>query len=100
FHVTSRASYPRPGPSRSNGSSIGVARRALAVSVRMRTPRWLREYCRAGDHWSYDAFVATPVKPSEIMRQLMAEPNELVPAVRLWAMFGSARCLSGREKYG
>ena len=77
---------------------MGDARRALAVSVRMRTPRWLSEYCRAGDHWSYDAFVATPVSPSEIIRQLMAEPNEFVPAVRIGSMFGSTGSMYGGMK--
>ena len=78
--------------------SIDVASRALAVSVRIRTPRWLSEYCRAGDHWSYDAFVATPVKPFEIIRQLMAEPSEVVPAVRIGSMFGSTGSMYGGMK--
>src|SRR4029079_4629003 len=78
--------------------SMGVASRALAVSVRMRAPRWLSEYCRAGDHWSYDAFVATPVKPSPIMRHVIDEPNEFTPAVRIGSMFGSTGSMYGGMK--
>src|SRR5688572_21593301 len=89
FQLETLASYPRPVPNAWNGMLIDVARRALAVSVRMRTPRWLSEYCRAGDHWSYDALVATPVFPSASNRNAISAPSALVPLVRIGSMFGS-----------
>ena len=64
----------------------------------MRTPRWYSEYWRAGDHSSYDAFVATPVRPSAISRQLIAMPNEFVPAVRMGSILGSTGSMYGGMK--
>ena len=100
FHASDLRVVAAPGPQRVERTSIGVARRALAVSVRMRDAAVIERVLRApATTASYDALLAMPVKPwsRHAPRHRHAESRSS-PAVRIGSMFGSTGSMYGGMK--